>query len=201
MVSTSACHAAGRGSLPGPGTLLGVKTWLSTFEISVYRMIHTKPLVPSIRGSKRSHQSALEMCNLSWTPHSSLEKDNSLNHSCVSPKDGLFGVYLTKSTPKIALPWDESGIVIFTLSVGVGSHLWDITCNQRTQSQFGSSCLPGMPRPCSIWLIASINQADLTTAIRYLPSETEAPVDIRLAEIPQFCKLRAMTAPDIESMD
>ena len=40
------------------------------------------------RGSKRSHQSALEMCNLSWTPHSSLEKDNSLNHSCVSPKMG-----------------------------------------------------------------------------------------------------------------
>ena len=33
------------------------------------------------RGSKRSHQSALEMCNLSWIPHSSLEKDNSLNHS------------------------------------------------------------------------------------------------------------------------
>ena len=29
------------------------------------------------RGSKRSHQSALEMCNSSWTPHSSLEKDNS----------------------------------------------------------------------------------------------------------------------------
>ena len=28
------------------------------------------------------------MCNLSWTPHSSLEKDNSLNHSCVSPKMG-----------------------------------------------------------------------------------------------------------------
>ena len=29
------------------------------------------------RGRKRSHQSALEICNLSWTPHSSLEKDNS----------------------------------------------------------------------------------------------------------------------------
>ena len=29
------------------------------------------------------------MCNLSWTSHdSSLEKDNSLNHSCVSPKMG-----------------------------------------------------------------------------------------------------------------
>ena len=40
------------------------------------------------RGSKRSHQPTLEMCNLSWTPHSSIEKDNSLNHSCVSPKTG-----------------------------------------------------------------------------------------------------------------
>ena len=40
------------------------------------------------RGSNRSHQSALEMCNLSWTPHSSPEKDNSLNDSCVSPKMG-----------------------------------------------------------------------------------------------------------------
>ena len=33
-------------------------------------------------------KSALEMWNLSWTPQSSLEKDNSLNHSCVSPKMG-----------------------------------------------------------------------------------------------------------------
>ena len=42
------------------------------------------------------HQSALEMCNLSWTPHSSLEKDNSLNHSRVSPKMGCLDVYITK---------------------------------------------------------------------------------------------------------
>ena len=40
------------------------------------------------RGSKSSHQSELEMCNLSWTPYSSLEKDNSQNHSYVSPKMG-----------------------------------------------------------------------------------------------------------------
>ena len=40
------------------------------------------------RGSKISHQSALEMCNLSWTPPYSLEKDNSLNYSGVSPKMG-----------------------------------------------------------------------------------------------------------------
>ena len=33
------------------------------------------------KGSKIFHQSALEMCHLSWTPHCSLEKDNSLNHS------------------------------------------------------------------------------------------------------------------------
>ena len=39
------------------------------------------------RGSKRSNQSALEMCNL-WTPHSNLEKDNSL-----------------KTTPVLALVW------------------------------------------------------------------------------------------------
>ena len=40
------------------------------------------------RGSKISHQSALEICNLSWIPHSSIGKDNSLSHSCVSPKMG-----------------------------------------------------------------------------------------------------------------
>ena len=30
---TSACHAAGRGSISRPGALLGVKTWVSTLEI------------------------------------------------------------------------------------------------------------------------------------------------------------------------
>ena len=34
------------------------------------------------RGSKRSHQSALEMCNLSWTPPP-LEKDNCKNNICI----------------------------------------------------------------------------------------------------------------------
>ena len=27
------------------------------------------------------------LCNLSWTPHSSLEKDNYFIHSCVSPNN------------------------------------------------------------------------------------------------------------------
>ena len=33
VVSTSACHAGSPGSLLGPGTLLRIKTWLSTLEI------------------------------------------------------------------------------------------------------------------------------------------------------------------------
>ena len=42
-------------------------------------------------------QSALEMCNLSWTPPSSLEKDVQLSKPLLGkPKDGLFGVYKTK---------------------------------------------------------------------------------------------------------
>ena len=38
------------------------------------------------------------MCDLSWTRHSNLEKDNSLNHSRVSPIMGCLvnGVYITK---------------------------------------------------------------------------------------------------------
>ena len=43
VVSTSACHAGGRRSLPGPATLLGVKTLLSTLYIvylCVFRMRH-----------------------------------------------------------------------------------------------------------------------------------------------------------------
>ena len=37
------------------------------------------------------------MCNLSWTPHSksNLEKDNSLNHSCVSPNMGCLEYCIT----------------------------------------------------------------------------------------------------------
>ena len=41
------------------------------------------------RGSKRSHTGGkCVTCRGRWTPHSNLEKDNSLNHSCVSPNMG-----------------------------------------------------------------------------------------------------------------
>ena len=37
------------------------------------------------------------MCNMSWTLHSSLEKDNTLNHLCVSPRMGcLLGITKNK---------------------------------------------------------------------------------------------------------
>ena len=96
--STCDGHAAGRGSLLGPAALLGVKTWLSTLEIVSFEL-DTKSrwsILSGVyaRGSIISHQSALEMCNLSSAAHSSLEKDNSLNHSCVSP---TFGVYITNN--------------------------------------------------------------------------------------------------------
>ena len=90
VVSMSACHTAGRGSLPGPGALLGHLA-LYIRDCSLNSDETLKAVGPSgvyAREGKISHQSALEMCNLSWTPHSSLEKDNSLNHSCVSPKMG-----------------------------------------------------------------------------------------------------------------
>ena len=75
--STSAWRAAGRGSIPRPGTL-GLKTWLS---IGHYRLCISMSFGGDtksrwsllsgvyVRGSEISHQSALDMCNLSWTPH------------------------------------------------------------------------------------------------------------------------------------
>ena len=50
------------------------------------------------------------MCNLSWTPHSSLENDNPLNHSRVSPNMGCItkiakngnGIETSVMTPTMA---------------------------------------------------------------------------------------------------
>ena len=44
---------------------------------------HRQSLLSGVyaRGSKRAQQSALEVYNVSWTPHYIIEKDNSLNHS------------------------------------------------------------------------------------------------------------------------
>ena len=65
----------------------------SVYSQSVYSTqlcVHTEQWIQqrlhsngATNGNVHSHQSALEMCNLSWTP-----QYNFLNHSCVSPKIG-----------------------------------------------------------------------------------------------------------------
>ena len=62
-----------------------------------------RPLLSCVyaRVSKISHQSALKMCrpNLLWTPHSSLEKDNSPTHSSVvlAQRWAVWSMYITKN--------------------------------------------------------------------------------------------------------
>ena len=75
---------------------------------SVFRRRHKSHLFflsgISATGSKRSHQSALEMCNLSWTP-SLLEKDNSKNN----PVFECFTV--SEGTERISLPTTSCRLV------------------------------------------------------------------------------------------
>ena len=42
----------------------------------------------SMPGEVKDPTQGVNVKPVSWTPHSNLEKDNSLNHSCVSPKMG-----------------------------------------------------------------------------------------------------------------
>ena len=44
------------------------------------------------RGSKRSQQSALEMCNLSWTPHSNLEDNSRKNTSVLAQRCAVWSI-------------------------------------------------------------------------------------------------------------
>ena len=71
--------------------LLGVKTWLSTLEIVNLLCLSDETLkavgpfyMASMPGEVKD---PTQMCNLSWTPHSNLEKDNS-KPLRVSPKMG-----------------------------------------------------------------------------------------------------------------
>ena len=74
VVRTLAYHAAGPGSIPGLG---GENYWCKNLALYIRdcECLSDETL-------KAFGPFYLEMCNLSWTPHSSLEKDNSLNHSC-----------------------------------------------------------------------------------------------------------------------
>ena len=48
--------------------------------------VHTQKQIPSMPGKIKYPTQQRERCNLLWTAHSSQEKDNSPNHSCVSPR-------------------------------------------------------------------------------------------------------------------
>ena len=129
MVSTSAWHAAGRGSIARLGRrsimcknmalYIGDCVSLCLSDETV-KAVGPFYLVSMARGRKRSHQSALEMCNLLWTPHSSLEKDNSLNHSCVSPKMGCFICRVT--SPKYEFSTIYTLCSLFQSKIGNNSH-------------------------------------------------------------------------------
>ena len=71
--STSAWRAAGRGSIPRPGTWLSIGHYRLCISMSFGGDTKSRWSLLSgvyVRGSEISHQSALDMCNLSWTPHS-----------------------------------------------------------------------------------------------------------------------------------
>ena len=60
------------------------------------------------------------MCNLSWTPHASLEKDNYLNHSCVSPTMGCLEYIYNKTNNCMYQPCVSSTLTLirfFDLSI------------------------------------------------------------------------------------
>ena len=82
VVRTLAYHAAGPGSIPGLG---GENYWCTNLALYIRDCEYLCLLDETLKAFGPFY---LEKCNLSWTPHSSLEKDNSLNHSCVSPKMG-----------------------------------------------------------------------------------------------------------------
>ena len=91
------------------------------------------------------------MCNLSWTPHSSLEKDNSLNHSCGSLRMGYVSFVLTAwlaldayNIHPTTTSTSQSTPAVFSFAL----HQLTLTvltdCNQE---QVMLSHIQGLPRP------------------------------------------------------
>ena len=89
VVSTSAWHAAGLHWRLFISVSFGGDTKSRRSLLSAIWCLCQGPGQGS-RGSKISHTATggKHTDLLSWTPHDSLEKDNSLKHSCVSPKMG-----------------------------------------------------------------------------------------------------------------
>ena len=76
--------------IPGPGTWHVIRCKNLAISVSFGGDTKSRRSLPSGVYASRSKDPThgVILCNLSWTPHSNLEKDNSLNHSCVSPKMG-----------------------------------------------------------------------------------------------------------------
>ena len=91
VVSTSACHAGGPGSRPGPGTLLGVKTWLSTLEIVYLLCLSDETL------------KAVGPFYLVSMP-GEVKDPTSLHWKCVTCR-GLHNTNSLKTTPVLAQRW------------------------------------------------------------------------------------------------
>ena len=89
--STPAWHAGDLGSIPGPGMLYYRYKNLAlniSYCVSLCLSEDTLKAVDPFYLVSMPGEVKNSMCILSWPPHCSLEKDNSLNHSCVSPSMG-----------------------------------------------------------------------------------------------------------------
>ena len=105
VVSRLALHAGYLGSNPRPGMLyFRCKNRTLNFGDCVSMRLSDETLkavgpsyLVTMKGEVKDPTQAVNtiMCNLSWMPFSSLEKDNSLNHSSVSPGMGCLE-YITK---------------------------------------------------------------------------------------------------------
>ena len=91
------------------------------------------------------------MCNLSWTPHSNLEKDNSLNHSCVSPKMGcleytvvpVFRGLCDQGTPAVSGQYTDVR----------GDFQYKLTLDQGTPANADRHFCPSARGQCFIYFI------------------------------------------------
>ena len=93
------------------------------------------------RGSKRSHQSALEMCNLSWTSHSSLEKDNFLNHSYVSPNMGCLEcrqTVINLQLCRLLTAYDFRFVISFYVAMILQQNMFMRTAKYRSVHNYSS---------------------------------------------------------------
>ena len=131
------------------------------------------------RRSKRSHQSALEMCNLSWTPHSSLEKDNFLNHSCVQLAQiwAVWSIHILRTKNcKVRSPWSKTIRDFFKYNKMICRSLF-LKFNNIVM-RFTITTVPYPPAPSSFFL--------LNRSLLLLPHNFVIPIVLHFPSLPEF---------------